>query len=166
MLPLRYLSFIHPFLSLADSPSPLFSVIMLLFYLSVSQPTYLSHEVPRSFLFILIFFAKLWNAHTHTQPRLSSILNCRDNLTSSFLASRSPVEVVVPQCINRPDSSSSPPSVCTSELKPSSPLLSSALSSSLPLSPYQLENHVSGSPLITLPGNSSSQKASCFIFVV
>lgn len=106
------------------------------------------------------------HTHTHTQPRLSSILNCRDNLTSSFLASRSPVEVVVPQCINRPDSSSSPPSVCTSELKPSSPLLSSALSSSLPLSPYQLENHVSGSPLITLPGNSSSQKASCFIFVV
>lgn len=60
---------------------------------------------------------------------LSQFLNCQHNLTSSFLASSSSVEVVVPQCINTPDSSS--PSACTSELEPFSPSFPASLRSLL-----------------------------------
>lgn len=79
----------------------------------------------------LSHFLQFFLSETTQTTALSQFLNCQHNLT--FLECSSSVEVVVPQCVNTPDSSS--PSACTRELKPFSlsslhSLLISLLSSS------------------------------------
>lgn len=139
----------------------------------ISQPPCPSHFL----LSFLIEFPHFFFHPLSLKPHfLSKTLECRQRrclifsiasiIWFVFWQAKSYVEVVVPQCINtHPTPLSS--SVCTSELKPFSPSSPASLHALLisPLS-SSARNHDSGSPLITLPGNSSSQKVKCFIFVV
>lgn len=94
------------------------------------HPVFSSPHLLRFLTLILFFFLKkTWGTHTSA---LSQSLNCKYNLTSSFLASSCFVEVVVSQCINTPDASSI--SARTRELEPF--LLCLLI---FPLSPHQLE---------------------------
>lgn len=118
--------------------TPSYSLIVLRASLSYfTMPFILPFHLPTSSAFcfltlilcVFFFLKKTWGTHTSA---LSQSLNCKYNLTSSFLASSCFVEVVVSQCINTPDASSI--SARTSELEPF--LLCLLI---FPLSPHQLE---------------------------